>query len=221
MPIASGCFLEAGHRIVDLARRYYEKDDESVLPRNIANKKAFENAMALDIAMGGSTNTVLHILAAAHEGEIDFTMDDIDRLSRRVPSSAKSLRRSPTSTWRMSTVPGGIMSILGELNRGGLLHADLPTVHSATMAEALARWGRDHLDRHCRPRVLPRSPRRRADPDGFSQNRRWTTSILTAKRVSSARSRRRSPRMAAWPCSRATSRSTAASTRPPALTRTS
>jgi dihydroxy-acid dehydratase len=133
-------FLRAGHLIVDLAKRYYEQDDESVLPRNIASFKAFENAMSLDIAMGGSTNTVLHLLAAAHEGEIEFTMQDIDRLSRRVPCLCKVAPAKDDVHMEDVHRAGGIMSILGELDRAGLLHADLPTVHSATMGMALDMW---------------------------------------------------------------------------------
>jgi len=98
-------FQEAGHIIVDITRRYYEQDDERVLPRKVASFHAFENAMSLDIAMGGSTNTVLHLLAAAHEAGVAFTMDDIDRLSRRVPCSARSLPPRPTCIWKMSTGP--------------------------------------------------------------------------------------------------------------------
>ena len=133
-------FLEAGRRIVDLARRYYEKDDESVLPRSIATKGAFENAMTLDIAMGGSTNTVLHILAAAHEGGIDFTMADVDRLSRRSPNICKVA--PSTDLYHVEDVhrAGGIMGILGELDRGGLLDTSLPTVHSETLGAALDQW---------------------------------------------------------------------------------
>ncbi|MDX5365592.1 MAG: dihydroxy-acid dehydratase, partial [Alphaproteobacteria bacterium] len=116
-------FLEAGRRIVGLAKRFYEQDDQSVLPRNIASKQAFENAMSLDIAMGGSTNTVLHILAAAHEGGIDFTMSDIDRLSRRVPVLCKVAPSKADVHMEDVHRAGGIMSILGELDRGGLLHA--------------------------------------------------------------------------------------------------
>jgi dihydroxy-acid dehydratase len=133
-------FLEAGHLIVDLAKRYYEQDDESVLPRNIASFKAFENAMALDIAMGGSTNTVLHILAAAHEGEVAFTMDDIDRLSRRVPCLCKVAPAKSDVHMEDVHRAGGIMAILGELDRGGLIHRDLPTVHTRTLGEAIERW---------------------------------------------------------------------------------
>jgi len=131
-------FQEAGRLIVDLAKRYYEKDDESVLPRNIANFKAFENAMTLDISMGGSTNTVLHILAAAYEGGINFTMDDIDRLSRRVPVLCKVAPAVANVHIEDVHRAGGIMSILGQLERAGLLHTDTPTVHTKTMGEALA-----------------------------------------------------------------------------------
>ena len=130
-----GLFVEAGHLIVDLARRYYEQNDESVLPRNIANSRAFENAMSLDIAMGGSTNTVLHLLAAAYEGEVPFTMKDIDRLSRKVPVLCK-VAPSVADVHRA----GGVMAIMGELDRAGLIHSDLPSVHSRSLAAALERW---------------------------------------------------------------------------------
>jgi dihydroxy-acid dehydratase len=133
-------FLRAGQYIVKAARRYYEEDDESVLPRNVASFEAFENAMSLDIAMGGSTNTVLHLLAAASEGEINFTMADIDRLSRGVPNLAKVA--PSTQLYHMEDVhrAGGIMGILGELDRAGLLHTDVPTIHEKTLSEALAKW---------------------------------------------------------------------------------
>ncbi|HSG78907.1 MAG TPA: dihydroxy-acid dehydratase, partial [Acidimicrobiia bacterium] len=133
-------FLEAGRRIVDLARRYYDKDDESVLPRSICSKPAFENAMTLDIAMGGSTNTVMHILAAAQEGHVDFTMADIDRLSRRAPNICKVAPSTPDYHVEDVHRAGGIMGILGELDRGGLLDTSLPTVHSESLASALERW---------------------------------------------------------------------------------
>ncbi|MDO9234971.1 MAG: dihydroxy-acid dehydratase [Aquabacterium sp.] len=133
-------FRRAGRTIVDLAKRYYEGDDESALPRNIANFKAFENAISLDVAMGGSTNTVLHLLAAAHEGEIDFTLKDIDRISRRVPCLSKVAPAVPDVHIEDVHRAGGIMAILGELSRGGLLHTDLPTVHSKTMGDAIAQW---------------------------------------------------------------------------------
>lgn len=133
-------FIEAGHLIVDVARRHYEQDDASVLPRAIANRAAFHNAMALDIAMGGSTNTVLHLLAAAREGEIDFTMADIDKLSRKVPVLCKVAPSVPDVHMEDVHRAGGIMGILGELDRAGLIDASLPMVHSSSMADALARW---------------------------------------------------------------------------------
>jgi len=133
-------FLEAGRTIVDIAKRYYEKDDESVLPRAIANFEAFENAMCLDIAMGGSTNTVLHLLAAAHEAKVDFTMKDMDRLSRKVPNFCKVAPATPKYHMEDVHRAGGVMAILGELNRAGMLHENCKTIHSGTMAEALAKW---------------------------------------------------------------------------------
>src|SRR5690606_21683768 len=128
-------FQEAGHLIVDLARRYYEQEDESVLPRSIATKAAFENAMALDIAMGGSTNTVLHILAVAHEGGVDFTMDDIDALSRRVPVLSKVAPAKADVHMEDVHRAGGIMAILGQLDRAKLINRNSPTIHSATMGD--------------------------------------------------------------------------------------
>ncbi len=133
-------FLQAGRVVVDLCRRYYEQDDETVLPRNIANFAAFENAMTLDISMGGSTNTVLHLLAAAHEGEVDFTMKDIDRLSRRVPVLCKVAPSVANVHMEDVHRAGGIMSILGELDRGGLINRDCYTVHAPTIADALDQW---------------------------------------------------------------------------------
>lgn len=132
-------FSEAGRVVVELCRRWYGEDDESALPRSIANRKAFENAMALDMAMGGSTNTVLHILAAAQEGEIDFTLQDIDDLSRRVPCLSKV---SPNSDYHMEDVhrAGGIPALLGELYRAGLLNDDVTSVHTPTLAEWLGKW---------------------------------------------------------------------------------
>lgn len=133
-------FLEAGRLIVANTKRYYEQDDSSVLPRSIAGFKAFENAMTLDIAMGGSTNTVLHLLAAAQEAEVNFTMADIDRLSRRVPVLCKVA--PSVSTVHMEDVhrAGGIMGILGQLEKAGLLDTSVPTVHAPTLADALNRW---------------------------------------------------------------------------------
>ena len=133
-------FLQAGRLIVEIAKRHYEQDDYSVLPRNIATMQAFENAVALDVAMGGSTNTVLHLLAAAHEAELDFTMSDIDRISRHVPNVCKVA--PATAKFHMEDVhrAGGVMGILSELSRGGLIHRDIPTVHSVSMGEALDKW---------------------------------------------------------------------------------
>jgi dihydroxy-acid dehydratase len=133
-------FVKAGHLIVDLARRYYEKGDKRALPREIASFKAFENAMTLDIAMGGSTNTVLHLLAAAYEGEVPFTMADIDRLSRKVPVLCKVAPSVADVHLEDVHRAGGVMAILGELDRGGLLTTDLPVVHSETLSSALASW---------------------------------------------------------------------------------
>ena len=133
-------FLSAGRTIVSLAKRYYESNDESVLPRSIANVKAFENAMTLDIAMGGSTNTILHLLAAVHEGMIDFSLADIDKLSRKVPQLCKVAPSTPNYHMEDVHRAGGVMGILGELNRAGLIHNDLPTVHSASLKEALEKW---------------------------------------------------------------------------------
>jgi dihydroxy-acid dehydratase len=133
-------FLEAGRKIVELAKLYYEKDDASVLPRSIGTHQAFENCVALDIAMGGSTNTILHLLAIAQEAEVEFTMADIDRLSKTIPQLCKVAPN--TQKYHIEDVhrAGGIMAILGELDRAGLLHTDLPTVHSKTMADALAKY---------------------------------------------------------------------------------
>lgn len=166
-------FIEAGHLIVDLAKRHYEQDDYSVLPRSIANFQAFENAMSLDIAMGGSTNTVLHLLAASHEGEIGFTMEDIDRLSRKVPCLCKV---APTkSDVHMEDVhrAGGIMAILGELDRAGLLHADLPTVHSPTMGEAIARWDIATTESEVARSFYSAAPGGVRTTQAFSQERRY------------------------------------------------
>jgi dihydroxy-acid dehydratase len=174
-------FLGAGRLIVEIAKRYYEQDDASVLPRSIATFEAFENAMSLDIAMGGSTNTVLHLLAAAQEGGVPFTMADIDRLSRRVPNLCKV---SPSKLdVHMEDVhrAGGIMGILGELDRGGLLHRDAKMTHAATLADALARWDvlAPHRVNEGRQPDDEASTLFRAAPGGvrsteaFSQNQRY------------------------------------------------
>lgn len=135
-----GLFKQAGTQIVELCRRYYQEDDESALPRNIANFKAFENAMSLDIAMGGSTNTILHLLAAAIEGEVPFTMDDIDRLSRKVPHLCKVAPSTPQYHMEDVHRAGGVMGILAELSRAGLLHENTPHVLGQSMGEVLKEW---------------------------------------------------------------------------------
>ena len=166
-------FLKAGRTIVELARRYYENDDASVLPRSIGSFKAFENAISLDVAMGGSTNTVLHLLAAASEAGVDFTMQDIDRISRKVPCLCKVAPAVADVHVEDVHRAGGIMAILGELDRSGLLHTELPTVHAKTMGEALARW--DVMQAHDNSVFEPY----KAAPGGvptqvaFSQDRRW------------------------------------------------
>ena len=133
-------FIKAGHLIVDLAKRYYDNNDATALPRTIASFKAFENAIALDIAMGGSTNTVLHLLAAAHEAEVNFTMADIDRMSRHVPVLCKVAPSKADVHLEDVHRAGGVVAILGELFRAGLLHGDLPTVHCSSMKESISRW---------------------------------------------------------------------------------
>jgi dihydroxy-acid dehydratase len=167
-------FVEAGWAIVDLARRWYEQDDASALPRNIASFQAFENAMSLDIAMGGSTNTVLHLLAAAQEAGIDFTMADIDRLSRQVPNLCKVSPSVPNVHMEDVHRAGGIMALLAELNRAGLIHTDLPTVHSPSMGAALAQWDVAGADPEGTAGMLYRAaPGGVRTTEAFSQNRRF------------------------------------------------
>ncbi|MFY1586329.1 dihydroxy-acid dehydratase [Micromonospora sp. WMMD734] len=133
-------FVEAGRTAVAIAKRWYDQDDASVLPRNVANRKAFDNAVALDVAMGGSTNTILHLLAAAREAELDFTVADIDAVSRRVPCLAKVAPNSPNYHMEDVHRAGGIPAILGELDRAGLLHRDVHAVHSPSLAQWLTDW---------------------------------------------------------------------------------
>ncbi|MGX7744200.1 dihydroxy-acid dehydratase [Rhodopseudomonas parapalustris] len=166
-------FVEAGHTIVDLARRYYESDDASVLPRNIASFKAFENAMTLDIAMGGSTNTVLHLLAAAREAELDFSMKDIDRLSRRVPCLSKIAPSVPDVHMEDVHRAGGIMAILGELDRAGLLDTSCTTVHSETLGAALARWDIRQSNSESVRTFFRAAPGGVPSQTAFSQDRRY------------------------------------------------
>ncbi|MFE0016132.1 dihydroxy-acid dehydratase [Mesorhizobium sp. NPDC059054] len=166
-------FVEAGHLVVDLAQRYYEQDDESVLPRNIAAKPAFENAMALDIAMGGSTNTVLHILAAALEGGIDFTMDDIDQLSRKVPVLSKVAPAKADVHMEDVHRAGGIMAILGQLDKAGLINRNQPTVHTETIGEALDRWDISRTTAENVRKFYMAAPGGVPTQVAFSQDRRW------------------------------------------------
>ena len=166
-------FLEAGHLIVDIAKRYYEQNDESVLPRHVASFKAFENAMTLDIAMGGSTNTVLHILAAAHEGGIPFTMDDIDRLSRGVPCICKVAPAKSDVHMEDVHRAGGIMSILGELEKAGLLHTDVPTVHATTLGHAINQWDVSRTNSETVRQFFMAAPGGVPSQTAFSQSRRW------------------------------------------------
>ena len=166
-------FVEAGHLIVDITRRYYEQEDENVLPRKVASKKAFENAMALDIAMGGSTNTVLHILAAAHEGGVDFTMKDIDALSRRVPCLSKVAPAKSDVHMEDVHRAGGIMSILGELERGGLINRDCPTVHEATLGDAIDRWDITRTNSEAVRDFYRAAPGGVPTQVAFSQSERW------------------------------------------------
>jgi dihydroxy-acid dehydratase len=168
-------FREAGRRIVTLARRWYEADDASVLPRSIASFEGFENAMTVDIAMGGSTNTVLHLLAAAHEAEVGFTMADIDRLSRGVPCLCKVAPN--TANVHMEDVhrAGGIMAILGELDRAGLIHTDLPTVHSTSLAAALEEWDITRAPSEAVRTFYRAAPGGVPTQTAFSQNSRYDT----------------------------------------------
>jgi dihydroxy-acid dehydratase len=174
-------FLEAGHLIVDITKRYYEQEDDSVLPRNVASFRAFENAMSLDIAMGGSTNTVLHLLAAAHEAEVDFTMEDIDRLSRKVPCLSKVAPAKADVHMEDVHRAGGVMAILGQLERGGLLHTDLPTIHSKTMGEALERWDISRTESEAVQTFFKAAPGGVPTQVAFSQSRRWKELDLDRK----------------------------------------
>jgi dihydroxy-acid dehydratase len=174
-------FLEAGHLIVDITRRHYEQDDMSVLPRAVASFKAFENAMRLDIAMGGSTNTVLHLLAAAHEGEVDFTMADIDRLSRTTPCLSKVAPAKADVHMEDVHRAGGVMAILGELDRADLIHRDEPTVHSATIGEALDRWDITRTDSETVKTFYRAAPGGVPTQTAFSQSSRWDELDLDRK----------------------------------------
>ena len=168
-------FLDAGTQIVELCKKYYEQDDLSVLPRSIASKEAFDNAMSLDIAMGGSTNTVLHLLAAAQEAEVDFTMADIDRLSRQVPCLSKVAPN--TAKYHMEDVhrAGGIMAILGELDRAGLLNNQTRTVLGLSLAEQIAKYDIMLTKDEAVYKFFRAGPAGIRTTKAFSQDTRWDT----------------------------------------------
>lgn len=204
-------FLNAGKRIVELTKRYYEQDDASALPRNIANKAAFENAMTLDIAMGGSTNTVLHLLAAAQEAEIDFTMSDIDKLSRKVPQLCKVA--PSTQKYHMEDVhrAGGVLGILGELDRAGLLNRDVKNVLGLTLPQTLDSYDvmltKDDAVKKCSAQVrLASVPHRRSRRIVVG-----TPRMMTAQKVAFARWNMLTAKTAAWQSCTVTSRKTAVS----------
>ena len=167
-----GLFLKAGQLIVEMTKSYYEDDNEDVLPRNIANKESFENAMTLDIAMGGSTNTVLHILAAAKEGGIDFNINDIDRLSRRVPNLCKV---APSSQYHLEDVhrAGGVMAILGELEKSKLLNSEAKTVHAPSLKEAIDKWDINRKPSKEIEEFYSAAPGMIPTTEPFSQNKRY------------------------------------------------
>lgn len=166
-------FLKAARTVVDITKRYYQENDTSVLPRSIANFKAFENAMTLDIAMGGSTNTILHLLAAAHEAKVNFDMSDIDRLSRRVPCLSKVAPNS--KIYHMEDVhrAGGIMALLGRLSAAGLLHTDIPTIHAKSMQEAIEKWDISTTEAPEVHEFYKASPGGVRTTEAFSQDKRW------------------------------------------------
>jgi dihydroxy-acid dehydratase len=166
-------FIRAGEVAVELCHRYYGQDDKSALPRSIASFGAFENAMSLDIAMGGSTNTVLHLLAAAHEAGVDFTMEDIDRLSRKVPCLSKVAPAKSDVHMEDVHRAGGIMAILGQLERAGLLHTGLPTVHSKTLGDAINLWDISRTNDPDVQTFYKAAPGGVPTQTAFSQSRRW------------------------------------------------
>ena len=175
-------FKECGHAIVSMAKRYYEQNDESVLPRNIANFASFENAMSLDIAMGGSTNTILHLLAAAHEGEVPFTLRDIDRLSRKVPHLCKVAPATPIYHVEDVHRAGGVMGILGELGRAGLIERSTATVHAPSMGEALDLWDVRQTEDPKRHAFYRAAPGGVPTQTAFSQSREYPELDLDRKK---------------------------------------
>jgi dihydroxy-acid dehydratase len=168
-------FEEAGRRIVEISKRHYDQDDYSVLPRSIATFEAFENAMTLDVAMGGSTNTVLHLLAIAKEAEVNFTMADMDHISRNVPCLVKVAPNSKEFHMEDVHRAGGIMRILGELDRGGLIKRDVPTVHASSMGAALDLWDLRRTDDEAINTFFKAAPGNVRTTEAFSQSKRWKT----------------------------------------------
>jgi dihydroxy-acid dehydratase len=166
-------FLDAARTVVDITKRYYEKNDETILPRSIGSFKAFENAMTLDIAMGGSTNTILHLLAAAQEAELSYTMKDMDALSRKIPQLCKVAPSTPKYHMEDVHRAGGVIGILAELDRAGLLHSDLPTVHSKTMKDALQRWDIMTTKDDAVKTFYRAGPAGIPTVEAFSQSTRW------------------------------------------------
>lgn len=166
-------FVEAGHLIVAITKAWYERDDASVLPRSVANFGAFENAMCLDIAMGGSTNTILHLLAAAQEGGVNFSMDDIDRLSRKVPQLCKVAPSTPEYHMEDVHRAGGVMGILGELDRAGLLNSQLPMIHADSLKKALEQWDVMQTTDEKVKTFYRAGPGNVPTQTAFSQNKRW------------------------------------------------
>jgi dihydroxy-acid dehydratase len=166
-------FLEAARQIVSLTRRYYEQDDKTALPRSIASFKAFENAMSLDICMGGSTNTILHLLAAAEEGEVDFNLDHINELSLKTPNLSKVA--PATQQYHMEDVhrAGGVMALLGELDKGGLINRECYTVHSKSMGDALDHWDINRSPADSVKKFYLAAPGNARTVEAFSQEKRW------------------------------------------------
>ena len=214
-------FLNGARTIVEITRRYYEQGDTSVLPRSIATWDAFQNAMTLDIAMGGSTNTILHLLATAQEAGVDYTMKDIDALSRRIPQLCKVAPNAPQYHIEDVHRAGGIMNILAELARAKLIRTDMPTVHSPSLQTAI-----DRYDLKMPPRRKSANSTKPAPPACAAKplSRRTaalTALMMTANTAASAPSNTPTPRKVALPSSTATSLKTAASSKPPAWTKAS
>ncbi len=166
-------FIEAGRRIVEITKQYYEDDDDSILPRSIATFETFQNVIALDVAMGGSTNTVLHLLAVAHEAKVDFKMADIDEISRRVPCLVKVAPNSKDYYMEDVHRAGGIMRILGELERGGLIHTEVSTVHSSTIGAAIDLWDISRNEDEAIRTFFRAAPGNVRTTEAFSQSKRW------------------------------------------------